>query len=81
MKSTKTMLIAALAAGAWLAGSSALRAQSATNIPPAHEHRAGVQAHQNLAKQLDLTEDQKPKVEAIMKGAADKAGRCAQTPV
>ena len=38
MKSTKTMLIAALAAGALLAGSSALRAQDATNTPPAGHH-------------------------------------------
>jgi periplasmic protein CpxP/Spy len=69
MKSTKTLLIAALAAGALLAGSSALRAQQATNMPPIH---AGMKPHQNIAKQLDLTEDQKPKVEAILKGAADK---------
>ena len=69
MKSTKTLLIAALTAGALLAGSSALRAQQATNMPPIH---AGMKGHQDIAKQLDLTEDQKPKVEAIIKGAADK---------
>jgi periplasmic protein CpxP/Spy len=69
MKSTKTLLIAALAAGALLAGSSPLHAQQATNTPPIH---AGMKGHQDIAKQLDLTEDQKPKVEAIMKGAAEK---------
>jgi periplasmic protein CpxP/Spy len=72
MKSTKTLLIAALTAGALLTGSSALRAQQATNTPPTHEHGAGMKGHQDIAKQLDLTDDQKPKVEAIMKGAAEK---------
>jgi periplasmic protein CpxP/Spy len=72
MKSTKTMLIAALAAGALLAGSSALRAQNATNTPPANEHGSGMKGRPNLAKQLDLTDDQKPKVEAIMKGGMEK---------
>jgi protein CpxP len=70
MKSTKTLLVAALAAGALLAGSSALRAQDATNTPPAHAH--GMKGRQDLAKQLDLTDDQKPKYDAIMKGAAEK---------
>ena len=66
------MLIAALAAGALLAGSSALRAQNATNTPPAGERGPGMKGRANIAKQLDLTEDQKPKVEAIMKGAMEK---------
>jgi periplasmic protein CpxP/Spy len=72
MKSTKTMLIAALAAGALLAGSSALRAQTATNTPPAGEHGPGMKSRANIAKQLDLTDDQKPKVQEIMKSAMDK---------
>ena|SRR5450755_2783645 len=72
MKSTKTLLIAALAAGALLAGSSALRAQDATNTPPAGEHGPGMKGRPNIAKQLDLTDAQKPKVEAIMKGAMEK---------
>jgi protein CpxP len=72
MKSTKTMLIAALAAGALLAGSSVLRAQNATNTPPAGEHGPGMKGRANIAKQLDLSDDQKPKVEAIMKGAMEK---------
>jgi periplasmic protein CpxP/Spy len=66
------MLIAALAAGALLAGSSALRAQNATNTPPAGEHGPGMKGHANIAKQLNLTDDQKPKVEAILKGAMEK---------
>ena len=72
MKSTKTLLIAALAAGALLAGSSALRAQDATNTPPAGEHIPGMKSHPDLAKQLDLTDAQKPKVEAIRKNATEK---------
>jgi periplasmic protein CpxP/Spy len=66
------MLIAALAAGALLAGSSALRAQNATNTPPAGEHGPGMKSRANIAKQLDLTDDQKPKVQEIMKSAMDK---------
>lgn len=69
MKSPKTLLIAALAAGALLGGSSALRAQPATNTPPIH---AGMKGHKDIAKQLDLTEEQKPKYDAIMKDAAEK---------
>ena len=72
MKSTKTLLIAALAAGALLAGSSALRAQDATNTPPAGEHGPGMKGHPDLTKQLDLTATQKPKVEAIRKSAMEK---------
>jgi periplasmic protein CpxP/Spy len=71
MKSTKTWLVAVLAAGALLGGSSALYAQNATNTPPASTH-GGMKSRQNIAKQLDLTEDQKPKYDAIMKGAAEK---------
>lgn len=73
MKLKKTWLITALAAGALLAGSSALRAQSTNNPPPAGEHGPGMRGRPNLAKQLDLTEDQKPKVEAIMKSTAEKS--------
>ena len=78
MKSTKTLLIAALAAGALLAGSSALRAQDATNTPPPgpppgeHGPGPGMRGRPDIAKQLDLTEDQKPKVQAIMKNSMEK---------
>ena len=71
MKSTKTWLVVAVAAGTLLGGSSALYAQNATNTPPANAH-GGMKSRQNIAKQLDLTEDQKPKYDAIMKGAAEK---------
>jgi Spy/CpxP family protein refolding chaperone len=67
MKSTKTLLIAALTAGTLLANSSALRAQNATNPPPVHEHgpKGAIQA-------LNLTDDQKPKFQAIMKDLTEK---------
>ena len=68
MKSTKIMLVAALAAGSLIIGSSSLRAQDATNTPPpAMKARAN-----NLAKALDLTDAQKPKFDAIMKDAMAK---------
>jgi len=76
MKSTKTMLIAALATGALLACGS-LRAAD-TNTPPAGGPPAGERGpgmrggRPDLAKALDLTDEQKPKVEAIQKGAAEK---------
>jgi len=70
------MLIAALAAGAMLACGS-LRAAD-TNTPPAGGPPAGERGpgmrggRPDLAKILDLTDEQKPKVEAIMKGASEK---------
>ena len=72
MKSTRTLLITALAAGALLAGSSALLAQNATNPPTAGDHGPSMKGRPNLAKQLDLTDAQKPKVEAIMKSTMEK---------
>ena len=77
MKSTKTMLVAALAVGALLACSSSLRAAD-TNTPPAGGPPAGERGpgmrggRPDIAKALDLTDEQKPKVEAIMKGAGEK---------
>ena len=66
------MLIAALAAGALLVGSSSLRAQDSTNTPPAGEHGPGMKGRANIAKELDLTDAQKPKVQEIMKSATEK---------
>jgi Spy/CpxP family protein refolding chaperone len=68
MKSTKTLLIAALVAGALLAGSSALRAQDATNMPPVHK----MKERQSAVQALNLTADQQPKFQAIMKDAMEK---------
>jgi protein CpxP len=71
MKSTKTMIIAAMAACALLAGGSSLLAQDSTNTPPAGGH--GMKGGRpDFAKELNLTEDQKPKFQEIMKGAMEK---------
>jgi periplasmic protein CpxP/Spy len=68
MKSTKTMLIAALAAGVMILGSSSLPAQDATNTPP-----PGMKGkHHEIAKELNLTADQKPKFQEIMKNAMEQ---------
>ena len=73
MKSTKIMIIAALAAGALLAGSSSLLAQDSTNTPPAGQHGHGMKGGRpDFAKELNLTDDQKPKFQEIMKGEMDK---------
>jgi Spy/CpxP family protein refolding chaperone len=73
MKSTKTLLIAALAAGALFAGSSSLLAQDSTNTPPPGANGSGVKGgRHDIAKELDLTDAQKPKFQEIMKGSMDK---------
>jgi hypothetical protein len=69
MKSTKTFLITALAASALIVGSSPLRAQDSTNIPPAGAHGKG---RVDIAKALDLTDEQKPKFDAIRKESREK---------
>jgi protein CpxP len=71
MKSTKSMLIAALATGALLTCGSLIAAD--TNSPTAGEHGpGGMRAHADIAQALDLTDAQKPKVEAIMKDTREK---------
>jgi periplasmic protein CpxP/Spy len=75
MKSTKTMLMAALAAGALLACSPSVFAQDSTNTPPAGAPAGGPPGGgmrgrgpslEQLTKTLDLTDDQKPKVKAAL---------------
>ncbi|HEY2328212.1 MAG TPA: hypothetical protein VGI63_00165 [Verrucomicrobiae bacterium] len=66
MKLTKTLALAALVAGSLFAGST-LQAQNSTNTPPAGTP-PGMRARPNfeqLSKQLELTDDQKPKVKAV----------------
>ena len=76
MKSTKSTLIAALATGALLTCGSLFAAD--TNTPPAGgpptgEHGPGMRGGRpDFAKTLDLTDEQKPKVDAIMKDAGEK---------
>ena len=72
MKSPKTLLIATLAAGALLASTGALLAQNAPDAPPAGEKAPGVKSRQNMAQALNLTDEQKPKVQEIMKKAMEK---------
>jgi len=79
MKANKTMLIAALAVGSLLVWSPALRADG-TNIPPstppagappAGQRPPGMRGGANL-DQLNLTADQKPKVQAIIEAQRQK---------
>ena len=74
MKSTKIMLIAAVAVGAMLACSSSLRAQESTNTPPAGQRspggmRGGMNLEQ-MAKTLELTDAQKEQIKPVL---ADQA--------
>jgi Spy/CpxP family protein refolding chaperone len=78
MKANKTMLIAALAAGSLLVCSPALRAAD-TNTPPSTPPAGAPPAvrppgggFERLAEQLNLTADQKPKVQAIMDASRQK---------
>ncbi len=71
MKLTKTSLIASLAVVALLACSSSLLAQE-TNTPPAGAPPVGGMKRPDFAKELNLTEDQKPKFEAIVKESMQK---------
>jgi Spy/CpxP family protein refolding chaperone len=72
MKANKTMLIAALAAGSLLVWGPALRAGD-TNTPPSTPPAGAPPAgrppgggFERMAEQLNLTADQKPKVQSIM---------------
>jgi hypothetical protein len=69
MKLNKTLALAALVAGSLFAGST-LQAQDSTNTPSAGA--PAVRNRPDFAKELNLTEDQKPKFQEIMKGAQQK---------
>ena len=70
MKLNKTIALAALVAGSLFAGSVALQAQNNTNTPPAGAPPGGLRGRgmnfDTIAQQLALTDDQKPKVKAII---------------
>ena len=78
MKANKTMLIAALAAVSLLVWSPALRADGTNtppSTPPAGAPPAGQPPHSGfdrMADQLNLTADQKPKVQAILDAQREK---------
>ncbi len=77
MKMTKTLALVALIAGGLLAGTT-LPAQDAPKAqPPGAQGAAGGRGHtfniDGLAKQLALTDDQKPKVQAAIDDLIQKA--------
>jgi periplasmic protein CpxP/Spy len=83
MKANKTMLIAALAAGSLLVWSPALRAADTNTpsstppagAPPAGQRPSGMRGGSNLdqlAQQLNLTNDQKAKVKPILEARDQK---------
>jgi Spy/CpxP family protein refolding chaperone len=70
MKLNQTLALAALLAGSLFASSLAVHAQDTTNTPPATvkpglKNPRGLNINA-LAKQLDLTDDQKPKVKTVL---------------
>ena len=68
MKLNKTLMIAALIAGSVFAADVAVRAQDATNTPPAGARPPGARSRpnfDNVAAQLALTDDQKTKAKPI----------------
>jgi protein CpxP len=71
MKITKTLMLASLVAAGLMTGLS-LQAQDAPKDKPPGEQAAPGRARPDFAKELNLTEDQKPKFQAIMKGAQEK---------
>jgi periplasmic protein CpxP/Spy len=72
MKLKKTFIIAALCAGSLFAADMTLRAQDATtNTPPAGAPPGGGMRGRGInfdqiSKQLELTDDQKPKVKTVL---------------
>ena len=86
MKSTKTLFLTALAVGSLLAFGTVANAGDTTNTPPSTPPAGapppggppggpgmrGQAGFDRMAEQLNLTEDQKPKVQSIMKAQMDK---------
>jgi hypothetical protein len=78
MKLNKTMIIAALVAGSMFATDYAVRAQDSTNTPPAAAPpgspgaRGGRMNFDNIATQLELTDDQKTKAKPVFQDMMQK---------
>lgn len=72
MKLTNTIALTALVAGSLFTGSTALQAQDATTNKPANAPAVRQRARPDFAAALNLTDDQKPKFQAIMSAANDK---------
>jgi protein CpxP len=66
MKLTKTLALTALVAGGLFAATPALQAQDAPKTPPPGAQTGpGQRGRPDFAKELNLTEDQKPKAKPI----------------
>jgi Spy/CpxP family protein refolding chaperone len=88
MKTNKTKLIAALVVGSLLVLGTALHAQDSTNTPPSNPPAGspppggppggpgmrGRPSFDQIAQRLELTDDQKPKVKAILDDQMQKMG-------
>ena len=73
MKMNQTLALVALVAGGLFVGSTALLAQNTPQTPPAGAQAdAAKHGHPDFVKELNLTDDQKPKFKAIMQGAMEK---------
>jgi Spy/CpxP family protein refolding chaperone len=76
MKLNKTVTLAALVVGGFFTVGAMVQAQDSTNLPPAVApgglHQRGPN-FDGVAKQLNLTDDQKPKVKAILEDQQKKA--------
>jgi Spy/CpxP family protein refolding chaperone len=72
----KPMFIAGLVAGNLFAWNLALRADDSTNTPPSNPPASDVKPHvrgfERMVEELNLTDDQKPKVKAIMDAQTQK---------
>jgi Spy/CpxP family protein refolding chaperone len=94
MKITKPLIITALVAGNLLAWNPVVQAQDATNTPPPAPPAGGLRPggppgtpgmrgrpnYDLIAQQLNLTEDQKPKFQAIMDTRMQKMRDLRQDP-
>jgi hypothetical protein len=72
MKLTNTIALTALVAGSLFTGSTALQAQDANTNTPANAPAIRQRARPDFAATLNLTDDQKPKFQAIMQATMDK---------
>jgi Spy/CpxP family protein refolding chaperone len=78
MKLNKTLIIAALVAGSVFAADYSARAQDSTNTPPAGARPPGAPGARgrmnfdNIAKQLNLTDDQKEKAKPVFQDMTQK---------
>jgi protein CpxP len=75
LKMKKLSLIAALALGGLMACSTLATAQDATNSAPKQGGKKGYSVEQRMeamTTQLSLTDDQKPKVKAVLEDTAKK---------